>query len=101
MSTTPRTTRRVLPRHFVSARHGTQHRDPASGATSWLPYGVQHARTVGSPLTACGIAAVEWPMFWEMAFPRSPEQTCEECMVAVRFADRDRHLFADLAPAAT
>lgn len=100
MSTTDRVTRRVLPRHFVSARHGTQLRDAATGVTGWRPYGLQHARTVGSPTTACGLSAVEWPIFWELAFPRSPEKSCEECLAVVRFADQTeqaRSRFADLA----
>lgn len=101
MSTTHRGATRVLPRHFVSARHGTQQRDPGTGATSWRPYGVQHARSVGSPLTACGLSAVEWPMFWEMAFPRNTVESCEECLVAIRFADQERHRFVDLAGVAS
>lgn len=97
MSTTHRPAARELPRHFVSARHGTLHRDSATGDSSWRPFGLHHARRVGAPVTECGLPAAEWPMFWELAFPGVPTETCEDCLVAVQFADRDRHLFADLA----
>lgn len=96
MSTTDRVIHRVLPRHFVSARHGTRRSLPGGDLASWHPYGVQHARTVGSQLTACGISAVEWPIFWEMAFPREPESSCEDCLVALGVGDQRRN-FADLA----
>jgi len=80
MSTTDWLSPRVLPTYFVSARHRTP--VGAAGGAGWQPFGVQHARKAGAPLTACGRLAIEWRMFWELPFPHDCEATCPECMAA-------------------
>ena len=95
MSAKIRPAARVLPSYFVSARHGTFVHD--NGGTSWQPFGVQHARKVGSPFTACGLGALDWRIFWELPFLSAPAAAaCEECMVAVRFTEAERPKFSDL-----
>lgn len=48
-----------------------------------LPYGVQHARQVGSRLTACGLAAIGWELFWDQSFPDRSTSPCPECVHVV------------------
>ena len=66
---------------LVSAPHrvATDPGDPRP----WKPYGVAHARKVGSHLTACGQLAVSWPLFWTEPFRASDAQACPGCALAV------------------
>ena len=43
------------------------------------PYGMQHARRAGEPLTACGEFASEWPLFWDTVFDPANPQSCPRC----------------------
>ncbi len=54
----------------------------------WIPAGEVHARHAGSGRTACGLVALEWPIFWGHEFEPGPE-SCRGCLrivgdVAVR-----------------
>lgn len=68
--------------YLVTARHRLATRTP--GRLPWRPYGVHHARRVGDPFTACGIAAVEWRMFWTMVFDGRSEHACADCAAVLR-----------------
>lgn len=87
MSVTSRPEVRALPRYYVSARHGRIER-VGNRAGSWQPFGNHHARQVGAPVTACGLAAHDWRMFWELPFPSTPEATCPACMAVVASTER-------------
>jgi hypothetical protein len=75
-----------LPTWFVSTAYATARRESGAEAIR-RPYGIQHARQVGSYLTACGLGAFGWELFWEAAFPSESPSTCEECVRAVTQAD--------------
>jgi hypothetical protein len=68
-----------VPRWFVSAPHRVSRQDDAE------PYGVHHAREVGSSRTACGAPALGWPFFWDSRFVASVD-ACGACVRAVREA---------------
>lgn len=70
-----------LPTYWVSASHRAPGR--RRNGSSWVPYGTQHAREVGSPVTACGDSAFDWPFFWELPFPTGAIDTCAACMAEV------------------
>jgi hypothetical protein len=80
MSTMDRPSSRQFPTYFVTARHGTRGH-AAAGESGSLPVGEQHARTPGSAYTACGRAAADWSLFWELPFPAEPSATCRHCMI--------------------
>ena len=67
-----------LPTWLVSTAHSYVRRVTAKKGIR-LPYGVQHARQVGSQLTACGLAAVGWELFWDAPFPQESSSPCPEC----------------------
>jgi hypothetical protein len=73
--------RHAIPQWFVSAAH---RRPPESRSDQpQRPHGIAHARMVGAPTTACGLRAIGWPYFWELAFDSADENACHECaMVA-------------------
>jgi hypothetical protein len=87
MSSMDRPSPRHLPAYFVTARHGTRGRE-AAGECGSRPVGEQHARTPGSAYTACGRVALDWRMFWELAFPNVAGATCRQCMTACASPDR-------------
>jgi hypothetical protein len=69
-----------LPIWYVTSSHGTRIANP-SGPAQWQPYGLHHARQAGSIVTACGLWAAEWQIFWDLAFPSAPGQTtCRMCL---------------------
>jgi hypothetical protein len=63
----------ALTRWYVTATHTIG----AHGAE--LPYGTRHARGPGDPMTACGLRALDWPIFWDMPFSGRQEQACPAC----------------------
>lgn len=75
-----------FPKWLVTARNGRFDRT-GPGEVRWAPFGVRHARQVGSGWTACGQPAVEWKLFWDMPFTRLTTDTCEACCVAVASND--------------
>lgn len=81
MSTTDRPSSQALPAYFVSSRHRTRGGEDG-GQAGWKPFGVQHARKPGAPLTACGRLALDWRIFWEIPFPQDPEASCPDCRTA-------------------
>jgi hypothetical protein len=71
-----------FPQWLVASRNGRFERaDP--GEVRWAPFGVRHARQVGSGWTACGQPAIDWKLFWDMPFARSTNDNCEACWLAV------------------
>ncbi|HSV40350.1 MAG TPA: hypothetical protein VLI04_16430 [Nocardioidaceae bacterium] len=80
------TTTQVVPTWMVSARNGHRVRGGGAEGGRWVPYGLQHARQVGSSTTACGIGAVEWQIFWELQFPGARGATCPDCRRVVELA---------------
>ena len=71
----------ALPSYFVAARHGTT--VLGESGPSWQPYGIQHARSLGSSRTECGLSALNWRIFWELPFPGTRGPTCPDCLKAV------------------
>ena len=71
-----------LPTWLVSTAHTYVRRMSAKEGIR-LPYGVQHARQVGSQLTACGLGAFTWELFWDAAFPSGSSSPCHECLRVV------------------
>jgi hypothetical protein len=51
---------------------------------AWVPYSMPHARAVGSSVTACGLFAVGWQLFWDIPFDAASPQVCQECAQAIR-----------------
>jgi hypothetical protein len=45
----------------------------------WAPYGVRHARQIGTPKTACGLPALTWTNFHGMRFSPGDDRTCPAC----------------------
>lgn len=64
------------PEFLVSAPHRV-------ATAPGMPYGVRHARRVGSLVTACGRSAVGWPYFWTLRFERSAPSSCRDCEAAL------------------
>ena len=50
----------------------------------WAPKGGTHARRAGTAFTACGLPALEWPIFWEYQFAGSREDACPRCAAITR-----------------
>ncbi|GAB7007807.1 hypothetical protein JCM18899A_52830 [Nocardioides sp. AN3] len=71
-----------VPTWLVSTAHAYMQRVSAKEGIR-LPYGVQHARQVGSRLTACGLAAIGWELFWDQSFPDRSTSPCPECVHVV------------------
>lgn len=70
---------------FVSSSH----RVPAgpSEDRTVAPFGTRHARRPGDTTTACGRAALGWPMFWLSEFVGTGENDCAACSAAVERHD--------------
>lgn len=47
------------------------------------PWGTVHARRNGSLVTACGIYAVAWPVFWGRSLGQSSDESCPTCLRSV------------------
>lgn len=65
------------PPFLVTAAHAVP-----SGPTSpdaGAPYGLWHARTIGSLQTACGMPAVTWHYFWSLRFHQAGARACPDC----------------------
>ena len=77
------------PTWLVSAKHRTViSRD---GDRDWYPVGEHHAREAGENLTACGLVAIGWPVFWLMPFKPGSSSSCSECTAAVKRAEASSH----------
>jgi len=88
-------TAQIAPTWMVSARNGQYVRE-ASGTSAWVPFGLQHARQVGSATTACGLASFEWQIFWELRFPAERGPSCPDCKRIVALAAHGITKFANL-----
>lgn len=73
---------RALPEWLVSSPHARRPPHPDDRAPR--PYGLHHARRVGSPYTACGLPAQGWPFFWDLPFGRDLTSSCPACVDAIR-----------------
>lgn len=63
---------------MVSTRHEDRH-SPGGRC----PLGTSHARRSGDRVTACGIDATEWKMFWHLPFSAAQADACPECWLAI------------------
>lgn len=79
---------------MVTARNGHYERR-TPGPSVWMPYGLQHARQVGSGTTACGLGAVEWEIFWEHRFPTERGSSCPDCRRVLQLAAHGVAKFAN------
>lgn len=71
----------VWPTWLVSAKHRAV---ISNGDDSgWFPVGVLHARRASGHLTACGLFAIGWPMFWAMPFEGATAGSCQDCAAAL------------------
>lgn len=70
---------------LVSARRAISIRSDGTRA----PYGPHHARRAGDPTTLCGLAAIEWTIFWEMRFIADHPTSCAECATVAATEYRD------------
>jgi hypothetical protein len=48
-----------------------------------IPYGIHHAKRIGEWSTACGLNAIEWVVFWELAFLPAAFRACPQCAALV------------------
>jgi hypothetical protein len=78
----PTSSTACLPTWYVSSSHGHRIVTP-DGDQRWRPYGVGHARQVGSSRTACGIGALGWELFWDMPFPTRAGSICGACLAEI------------------
>ena len=77
------------PTWLVSAKHRTV--IARDGDSEWYPVGEHHAREAGENLTACGLVAIGWPVFWLMPFKPGSSVSCTECTGAVKRAEASSH----------
>jgi hypothetical protein len=73
---------------YVTASHRKvrRTRQGAVGAMD-VPFGLGHVRKVGSPITACGQPALDWPIFWDLSV-NDPDDMCSECKWTAVFEDQ-------------
>lgn len=45
-----------------------------------VPWGEYHLRRDGAQLTACGVYAVEWHVFWGHDIAANPQEACRVCL---------------------
>jgi hypothetical protein len=67
---------------FVVATHKVRDRRAGAAASTWLPYGVEHAWRPGSRQTLCGEWMSGWTVFWERHFSARPAAACPACVEA-------------------
>jgi hypothetical protein len=72
---------------YVTARHARLNR----GATDphEVPFGAAHVREPGGAETACGLAALNWPIFWDVTLSPGLDM-CVECRDAAWVDQRQR-----------
>ncbi len=69
------------PTYLVSAQHSQL---PNLGTDELKrPYGLWHARQVGSLRSACGRSAVTWQFFWTLDFAKAGTAACPECVTVL------------------
>lgn len=61
---------------YVTGSHRLRSQSPSGPAE--VPFGRAHLRQVGSSSTACGLPALNWPIFWDLAV-NTPVDMCPEC----------------------
>lgn len=77
------------PTWLVSAKYRTV--IARDGDSDWYPVGEHHAREAGENLTACGLVAIGWPVFWLMPFEPRASVSCTDCIEAVTRAEASPH----------
>ncbi|GAB3857810.1 hypothetical protein GCM10028801_16810 [Nocardioides maradonensis] len=48
------------------------------------PWGKAHLRREGDAVTACGLVAVEWHVFWDVQLSAAGVDACSECVGVLR-----------------
>jgi hypothetical protein len=80
MTTSTRTPPHARPSWFATAAQKVRARSghPHQGAI--VPWGTVHGRRLGSPRTACGLACLTWPVFFDVdvRYERALE-ICADC----------------------
>jgi hypothetical protein len=51
----------------------------AGGVAASISGGPYHAKTMGTPFTACGLPASSWTKLWDIPFASSPQPVCDRC----------------------
>jgi hypothetical protein len=49
------------------------------GVAAAVSGGPFHAKTMGTPFTACGLPASSWTKLWDIPFAQSPRPVCAHC----------------------
>ena len=83
----------TTPSHATSSWFATASQKVRAGsghprAGSLVPWGVVHARRLGSARTACGVACFVWPIFFDVDVRH--ERAFDICVDCRRIALRDR-----------
>lgn len=63
-------------RWYITASHVL--RLPPGSAPFEVPWGTSHLRQLGAAETACGLPAMNWPIFWDLN-AETVEAVCETC----------------------
>jgi len=75
------------------SRHDWLVTTPVARSRTWPrePWGIVHVRGNGELLTACGVFAVGWPVFFDQTFDVEGYSSCESCASVVSLARLHRH----------
>lgn len=74
-------------RLYVSAAH--RRLDRTFVVPMEVPFGTSHVREVGSSHTACGLPALNWPIFWDTEYDEV-DDICRECRWHARMESLER-----------
>lgn len=58
------------------------------------PWGTHHVKLEGSLVTACGVSAVAWPIFWGRDFDAVAKGACPRCAQVLRIAQAPERRFS-------
>lgn len=67
------------------------HLRPRFASVDRAPWGAYHLKEDGSAVTACGMSAVAWHVFWRLSADPSDGYACSDC---VRYVARHCQLVA-------
>lgn len=81
--------RRVTPSRWFAA---SIHRRRVLNGTmaTYEPWGVVHAREIGSLTSLCGTSSTSWNMFFDRSFTTVDPTSCPDCSAAARSMDAGR-----------
>lgn len=66
---------RPVRRWYVTSAHRVVRQERGSAV---VPFAVGHLKEVGSAATACGLPALDWPIFWDLPLSQA-DNGCPEC----------------------